>query len=92
MHNAMKCGYDDEPKRERIVQGNDNICSGYVRSTMVDENMFEVKWQAGMKSPRTMVSFVVHVPKGNAHRYFPNKAIKLRRLPIFFIFSVFIWR
>ena len=92
MHNAMKCGYDDEPRRERMVQGNDNICSGYVSSIMVAENMFEVKWQAGMRSFRTMGSFVVHVSEGNAHHYFPNKAIKLRRLPIFFIFSVLIWR
>lgn len=92
MHNAMKCGYDGGPKRGRIVQGNDIICSEYVRSTRVDDNMFQIKLHARTRRPRTAGCFVMRVSKENPHHDFPNKAIKLRRLPIFFTFSVLILR
>ena len=45
-----------------------------------------------MRRALTVVSFVGHVSKENAHHDFPNKAIKLRRLPIFFTLSVLILR
>lgn len=86
MPNAMKCGYDGEPEKGKIVQGND-ICSRYVRSIGVDGTMFEVTQHVRMR-PRTGVTFDVHVSKENAHHDLPNKAMKLRRLPIFFTFSV----
>lgn len=87
MHNAMKCGYDYESKR-RVVRGDDFICSRYVRSVVRHDNMFGGKVPACMKNYRPIVGYVVQISQGSAHRYFPNKAIKLRRLPIFFTFSV----
>lgn len=47
MHNAMICGYDGEPRRERVVQGSVSYVRGYVRSIRVrHDDMFEVKVQA----------------------------------------------